>query len=623
MKLPSFNYLIQQTLRSFKGHPMVIISAGVAVFFAIFLVEHESDLDNAFPYINLLLCGYLGVPLFIAVDNYAIATSRSVKFKYILYPATVVVLIGIYFYLPDSEETLNKSIPYIRYTILAIAAHLLVSFNPFLSRGTLNGFWHFNRVLFLRFLLSALYAAAFYTGLVLALFALKVLFDVDIKEVRYFQLWVFMAGVFNTWFFVAGLPRKYDELDSDLEYPKGLRTFILYVFIPLLALYFLILYSYSFKIIGSWDWPKGIISYMIIAVAVLGILAMLLSYPYDKEESGGPLKFLQKGYFWVLIPMIIMLYLAIGIRVADYGVTINRYITIFLAVWLTGISIYMVAGGKDIRVIPVSLFAIIMGCSFGPWGLFSVSERSQVNRLETVLENAGILEDGKIVNEPIWDASDTTKFKLDNRDSNEGILSDSLHNEVMSILGYLEEFHGLNAIEGWYRQNPREIARELDYSEDFVAMELMGLPHVFKYADDEIQVDFPTFYSYAEKENLLEITGYDYLYQFNLSNEIRDENTESIVLDNQQKLLISLDKHSLSVSTKEDLKVSHNLDSLYQVLKSENQPTDSYSQRVHLDDIMLQAENDRIRTKLIIESLSANEDGVIYCNGKLLFGFGK
>ncbi|MEQ9210375.1 MAG: DUF4153 domain-containing protein, partial [Pseudomonadales bacterium] len=139
--------------------------------------------------------------------------------------------------------------------------------------------------------MSALYSATVYLGLMLALFALDNLFQVDIEEKRYAELFFFMAGVFNTWFFVAGLPADYAKLDEEVTYPKGLRTFILYVLIPLIGLYFLILYSYSVKIIVGWNWPSGIIVYMIIAVEVLGILAMLLAYPFDRDVPG-PIKFL-------------------------------------------------------------------------------------------------------------------------------------------------------------------------------------------------------------------------------------------------------------------------------------------------------------------------------------------
>lgn len=618
MKLPSLQYLIQQAVGAFLRHPMVIVSAAVAVFFAIFLVEHEGDLDNVFPYVNLLLCGYLGVPLFVAVDIYVKVSKKPASFKRRLYSSVIIILLMVYYYLPGSEETLNVTIPYIRYTILAIAAHLLVAFIAFLFRGTLNGFWNFNKALFLRFLLSALYSATVYLGLVLALFALDNLFQVDVDDKQYAELFFIVAGVFNTWFFVAGLPSDYDKLDADDQYPKGLRTFILYVLIPLIGLYFLILYSYSVKIIVGWNWPSGIIVYMIIAVAVLGILAMLLGYPFDKDVPG-PIKFLKKGYYWVLIPMIVMLYLAIGIRVADYGITINRYITIMLAVWLTGISIYKVIGGKDIRVIPISLFVIILLCSFGPWGMFRVSENSQVSRLESILTTAGIL-DVKIINEPRWDQSDTLTLKVSPRHANEGILNDSLHNEVYSILNYLEDFHGLSAIEGWFEQNPRLIAKEVGHSEDYVAMELMGLEHMHKYATEEDA--FPTLYADENGIQVMHISGYDYLYEFQLSRGQYGEYDQEIVAFGGDSVRICLDTKALVITSNDpEVNVSFNLDSLYKLLNEEI-VVGSYGRKmIDQDRLIMENANEQLKVRLLIINLHANEDdGIVHCTGELLIG---
>ncbi len=619
MKLPSLQFLFQQAVGAFVRHPMVIISAAMAVFFAIFLVEHESDLENVFPYVNLLLCGYLGVPIFTAADIYMAVLGKTTSFRWLLYSGIIVVLIGIYFYLPGSEETLNITIPYIRYAILAIAAHLLVAFIAFLQRGTLNGFWNFNKALFLRFLLSVLYSATVFLGLVLALFALDNLFQVDIDDKRYAELFFFMAGVFNTWFFVAGLPSDYQKLDEEVQYPKGLRTFILYVLIPLIGLYFLILYSYSVKIIVGWNWPSGIIVYMIIAVAVLGILAMLLAYPFDKDVPG-PINFLKKGYYWVLIPMIVMLYLAIGIRVADYGVTINRYITILLAIWLTGVSIYKVVGGKDIRVIPVSLFIIILFCSFGPWGMFQVSENSQVKRLKNILNGASIL-DGKIQNEPKWDESDTLSLKLEPKHANKGILNDSLHNEVYSILNYLEDFHGLSAIEGWFDQSIREIAKARSYSEDYVAMELMGLEYIYKSAGEDTA--FPTFYADESTNKVFLVSGYDYLYSFNFSRgKYGDFSQETLSLESDS-VVISLDAKALKLITVDQkLSVSFDLDSLYDALNEEKISSNYGRILVDQDRLTQEATIEQLKARLVIKNLSASEEGIIYCTGELLFGIG-
>jgi hypothetical protein len=55
------------------------------------------------------------------------------------------------------------------------------------------------------------------------------LFDVRIDEDNYARLWVLIATVFNTWFFLSDLPEDLDALDQSLDYPNGLRLFTQFV----------------------------------------------------------------------------------------------------------------------------------------------------------------------------------------------------------------------------------------------------------------------------------------------------------------------------------------------------------------------------------------------------------
>ena len=73
------------------------------------------------------------------------------------------------------------------------------------------------------------------------------------------------------------MPTNFDNLEEIDEYPFGLKVFSQYILLPLLLLYLVILYLYGAKIILLWDWPKGVVSWLIIAVAVLGIFALIIS----------------------------------------------------------------------------------------------------------------------------------------------------------------------------------------------------------------------------------------------------------------------------------------------------------------------------------------------------------
>lgn len=453
MKLPSLNLLFTNAKNSLFRFPLTIIASLLGVIMSIYLVEYKKEVDNMFPYINFLLTAALGIPLFFSTAIYCNMQKVNFVKKALVHLLAFIVLIAIYLSLPNSEITNNTSIPYIKYTIYNIIIHLLVSFIPYLKTKKLNGFWNYNKTLFIRVWTSVLYSGVLYLGLIFALFAVDKLFNVNFHDELYFDIFIVTAGLFNTWFFVAGIPEDLNNLEHETNYPKGLKIFTQFVLLPLLILYLIILYAYVLKIILNWDWPKGIVSYLISGVSILGILALLLIYPYSNSKGNTWIKKFSRIYYFILLPLIIVLFLAIKMRVDDYGITINRYIIVLLGVWLSLVSIYFCIGRKNIKFIPQSL-AIIMGLmSFGPWGMFSVSEKSQADRLFRLLVESNILVDGKVKNEVVWIKDSLPKLQAKKLKINQHLVKDSIHNEIYSIINYLDDHHGFNSIAPIFNQN--------------------------------------------------------------------------------------------------------------------------------------------------------------------------
>lgn len=519
MQLPSINYLYQIAKNSAVRFPLALISSLLAVTIGIYLAEQEGVIGNLFPYINAMLCLALGIPLFFCVTVFTkkldLNNLQSIGIKI----GAAVVLFLLYFTLPNSEETANTSLPYIRYTIYNISIHLLVSFAPYLRGKQLNGFWQYNRLLFTRFVLSVIYSGFLYVGIALALVSLNLLFEIKIHDKLYFDLWIVIVGFFNTWFFVSGMPTNFDDLEEIDEYPFGLKVFSQYILLPLLVLYLVILYLYGAKIIVLWDWPKGVVSWLIIAVAVLGIFAFLLIHPFGQKEENSWIKKFSKAYYFILLPLVAMLFIAISMRLADYGITINRYIVLLLGVWLTIVCFYFIMGKNNIKFIPISLCVMMLLMSFGPWSMFNVSENSQSERLKTILTENGILKDGKVVNEQTIKI-DSNYYSQDYEYPNNKLVTDSLNNEIKSIIDYLDDYHGFNGVKDIYSQdfesqilnynNKKERWSRINEAE--IYMKALGLEYKHTYID--YKNDYSS-YSVTYNNNLVNVSGYDYMIKFN------------------------------------------------------------------------------------------------------------
>lgn len=552
MKLPSFNYLLSNARHTFFRFPLTLITSAIAVFVGIYLVENENQVKNYFPFVNLMLTASIGIPLFFSATIISGKRKLDAKQHWLLMMLVTILLSIIYFTLPSAESTHNTALPYVKYAIYNITAHLMVSFIPFVFSKQINGFWQHNKILFIRIFTSILFSGVLYIGLVLALFSLKLLFELEIHEELFLDIYIFIAGIFNTWFFLSGIPEDFDELDGIEVYPKGLKIFAQYILLSLLALYLVILYFYAGKILLSWDWPKGIVSYLIICVSVIGSLTFLLLFPYGNQSGNEWIKKASKLFYVILIPLLVILFIAILMRIDDYGITIKRYVVLFLGIWLCVVCAYTILGKTNIKFIPISLAVMLLLISFGPWGMFSVSEHYQVKRLKAILEKAAILKDGKIQNESIFsNKTESLEFK------NEKLLSDSLHNEVYSILDYMDDFHGFSAIRSWYSQNIDSLVdakmkskNSNYYNEAELYMNAMGLEYENRYeadADNEY-INFNT----SGDEKIVNVKGYDYTMGFSDYIYSNDESnvcsfdldsvsfTIKYKLENQQHLMLEL-----------------------------------------------------------------------------------
>lgn len=616
MKLPSINYLFSKAETGLIRYPLSLFFALVSVSIGIYLIEYENVTKNIFPFINLMLCAALAIPLFFCIEVFTDKFNYSTRYRLLFNLAGICLLGLLYLTLPTSLQTFNTSVPYVRYAIYNIAIHLLVSFAPFIKSKELNGFWQYNKMLFIRILTSILYSGFLYVGIILALLSLNLLFDVKINEKLYLEIYIFIVGFFNTWFFVSGMPKNYKELDQLEEYPKGLKIFSQYVLLPLLALYLLILYSYGIKIISLWDWPKGVVSYLITCVAVLGIFNFLLMYPYAKQEENSWIRVTTKAYYFILIPLVVLLFIAINMRLNDYGITINRYIIYLLGIWLSLVCIYFIVGKTNIKFIPVSLFIAVVLMSFGPWSMFSVSEKSQANRLKHILEENNLFKDGKIVNEQTI-TIDTNYNTLNFNPQNQQLLNDSLKNEIKSILDYLDDYHGFNSIKNWYAQDfdnkielhnlKKERWKRINEAE--VYMRALGLDYTY-YAPNN-----NNYFSYSSsvQDKLMNIKGYDYAtrinaYYYNRNEFNKDENlVEPFHIDsNQYEFKQDAKNEYIIIIYKNKEKFSTiNLIPLKDSLIKKYGKTQKYD--LPIEHLTLKGSTANFHFKLALENISFNE----------------
>jgi hypothetical protein len=212
-----------------------------------------------------------------------------------------------------------------------------VAFAPFLKSSPQQAFWNFNYRLFISFLISRFFGGFLWVGLSLALLALKELFEIPVAGDSYMNLSYLCLVLISTIHFLALIP---ESMGAETEQPKILKVFCQYVLVPLNSIYIFILYIYLFKILISGAWPRGIITWLVSGVAVLGVFALLMMYTFSSSPENRWMKKFQSVYYLSIIPLLIMGLFSIFQRVNQYQITERRYVLIALCLWLIGIAIY-------------------------------------------------------------------------------------------------------------------------------------------------------------------------------------------------------------------------------------------------------------------------------------------
>ena len=375
--------------------------------------------------LRLLMVGNLGLVLSLSSTLFSERRGYRTSKKYLLRVLSVMFAAGLFFLL----DPLNQQVDVLRYFLLALAFHLLVSFAAFTGSDNIEAFWHFNKTIFLRFLTGALYSAVLFAGLAAALGSMNLLFNFKFEWDTFAILWVWIAGIFQTVFFLSGIPENVNSPEGDRTYPKGLKIFTQFVLIPLASVYVAILLAYEIKILIEWELPKGLVSTLILGYSVFGILSLLLVYPIRNHQENRWIKSYSRNFYFLLIPLIFLLIWAVTARVIDYGITEERYFLIVIAIWLAFISAYFLFSKRhDIRMIPISLCLVTILTIYGPQSAFAVSKMSQLRELQEIF----------------------IKYKAFNKSGLQPLSNpvDSADRErIVNVFNYLVDKHGLASLD--------------------------------------------------------------------------------------------------------------------------------------------------------------------------------
>jgi hypothetical protein len=365
-----------------------------------------------------LTCG-MGIPLFLGIKLAFERKSVSIAVKGAVLIVSGLALVGYGIYMiPDFQM-----VPLTRYSLLAGALVLCFITVPFFFRR--QGFALYATKLMIKLLITVLYSGILMLSLFAILFTLDKLLGVNITDKSYVYTSILVWAAFAPTFFIAAIP-PVEEEPALSNSPLTLRFLLIYILVPLITVYALILYAYSARILINMAWPEGLVSTLVLSFVTVGILVMFLVIPV---KSGNRIaEIFTDWYPRAALPLFIILFAALGVRLNEYGFTEPRYFAFILALWCFGVMVYYTfVKRKYLTVLPVSLALVAILSVFGPISAYSVSEYSQEKRFDAILARNGMLKEDHVVPAA-------------------NVIPEADKSDLISVMQYFERYHKLSML---------------------------------------------------------------------------------------------------------------------------------------------------------------------------------
>ncbi|MDD2907999.1 MAG: DUF4153 domain-containing protein [Candidatus Gracilibacteria bacterium] len=353
---------------------------------------------------SLIVTFFFSVSVYISTESLNLENLKKNAFQ------IIPILFGIFFYI--SFKTTIDDFENTVFFILSLSGILsYLFFAPYIKK-IIDKNIEQNTYYTYFYKISVVFLTAIILGFVLfvlgfiAINTVFTLFDITgIYNEKLIGDWASIALAFITPLFaLTQIPNKENYNENKFSENAFFSFLTKYIAIPFIYVYFIILYAYSIKVLSHFsDWPKGEVSWMVIGFSSFGYLIYIFSYIF--ESTNKFISTFRKGFPYVVVPQLFMLFYAIYLRINQYDITVNRYFVVIFGLWLAVLSVYFIfSKRKNLSTIPSVLTIFIIIISIGPWSVYNLPESRQYNRLVVNLESAGILKDGKII--PLQNYSD-------------------------------------------------------------------------------------------------------------------------------------------------------------------------------------------------------------------------
>ena len=383
------NFLKRLSLRSlaeryglcFKRFPVAMILVIILTCFGIYL-NHNGSVGVQ---MDFFLSFYPATGALLAVALSLLTEDFKSRVKAVITQAVVHLMwFGVSAYLAQFDSFSTPQLIAVSATVAAIG--LSIFFICFYHKNQEVPFWNFSIRTIVSLAAAGAIGGILTLGLLLLVESLKMLFGLDIDSVVYMDIWIVCMVLLAPTLFMILIPRCENKYFTDLPKYSGFAKGVMqYLFLPLLGLYLITLYSYAAKILIQWSLPVGGVSYLVSGSMVLMVLLIYFTYPIQHLEGNKLFKHVTRWLPVAMLPLLALMTVAIGRRLSDYGITVSRLYLLVFNIWCYGVCLWLIfTRNKRIWLIPASFALILFLISVGPQSIANIT----LNKLKGEARNA-------------------------------------------------------------------------------------------------------------------------------------------------------------------------------------------------------------------------------------------
>lgn len=428
----------------------------------------------------------------------------------------ILLIDSIYLYSIDFGQGGRGLETFLMHASAIMALMLTVFFLSFRGERTDIPSWNFALRVISSAVVCALIGCILWGGLSMLLKSTNWLFHIKLGWKWYSITGLLVAGYLPALLFLGRIPsgaEKHDELPLRSGFLAGVFR---YLFLPLEALYIVVLFVYALQILLHWELPNGQVSWLII-VSMTGLIGLEFGlYPTRHAENRRFDHSVARLLPLVLTPLLLLMTVGIVRRLSDYGITVARLYLITLNVWFYAVCIGLfLTRARRINWIPISFAVVFLLTSALPLNYTNLTRQTLLREVKQAFAKAK-----------------ATDLPLDKKRYHALMqtLPQEEKNRISSKLAYLESTFNTQTIEPLVTQQKEPI-----YFGEFINIER-----------DSVEDDEHNFYASANLNHLHLPEGYSDLFAevtSEFDTDLQQDTIEVLVSSNEisDTVIVSLE----------------------------------------------------------------------------------